>query len=643
MSGPSAAAREGGAPTASGSASARAARARAIAEAGGLDAALSSGALERFQDLSASEAVVLGLLRQGVSTYIGVFGHGCTDLGEALRVYAEAGLVAVYDVHSEIEASHAASALRRVYGLPSAVFASIGPGSLQAMAASIVPASDGLGVYYLLGDETTHDEGFNMQQVPRHEQMSFLALGKAMGRAYSLHTGEAVSAALRRGASTVFASAGAAPFYLFLPMNVQGRVMSGFNIDELPSVPAPIRQAPADGAAYEEAAALLARARRVVVKTGNGARGVDPESMRELIDRADAAYVHGPQAVGIVSGSNPRNMTVGGSKGSSSGNAVMAEADLVVAIGARAVCQWDSSGTAWKSVERVIAINADPADAAHYNRSLQLVGDAGAIVGKLVEALRRAGIDKGSRASKWYARMRALRAEWDAFVAARVSVEPLPDQKFGQELLTQPAAIYEALSFAREKGAVKLFDAGDVQANGFQLVEDDDPYQTMTDTGASYMGFASCALLSSAFAPSPRYMIAFTGDGGFAMNPQILFDAVHHGARGMVIVFDNRKMAAIDGLQTSQYGASWRTGDETVVDYAAMARAVRGVAGFDAGTDRASLRNALEGAYAHLGLSLVHVRVYSGPDPRGGLGVYGDWNVGPWCELVQREKHRIGL
>jgi 3D-(3,5/4)-trihydroxycyclohexane-1,2-dione acylhydrolase (decyclizing) len=43
------------------------------------------------------------------------------------------------------------------------------------------------------------------------------------------------------------------------------------------------------------------------------------------------------------------------------------------------------------------------------------------------------------------------------------------------------------------------------------------------------------------------------------------------------------------------------------------------------------------------GLSLVHVPVYNGPDEIGGMGVFGDWNVGNWCERVQAEHHKIGL
>ena len=151
------------------------------------------------------------------------------------------------------------------------------------------------------------------------------------------------------------------------------------------------------------------------------------------------------------------------------------------------------------------------------------------------------------------------------------------------------------------------------------------------------------ALLASAVADAPRYSIAFTGDGSFMMNPQILIDAVEHGLRGMIVIFDNRRMSAISALQTAQYGAEYKTDDRIEVEYTRLAEAVHGVKGFDGGTSGGELRKALEAAYAHDGLSVVHVPVYYGDDDMGGLGVFGQWNVGNWCEDVQREKHDIGL
>ena len=64
----------------------------------------------------------------------------------------------------------------------------------------------------------------------------------------------------------------------------------------------------------------------------------------------------------------------------------------------------------------------------------------------------------------------------------------------------EPQAIKTAADFAKSVDALKLFDAGDVQANGFQIVEDDTPFDTVTESGASYMGFAASALMAAALA-----------------------------------------------------------------------------------------------------------------------------------------------
>lgn len=71
--------------------------------------------------------------------------------------------------------------------------------------------------------------------------------------------------------------------------------------------------------------------------------------------------------------------------------------------------------------------------------------------------------------------------------------------------MTQPQAIAAADATCRALGAIKLFDAGDVQANGFQIVADDMPFQTFTETGASFKGFAVLALLPQPLAERGRY------------------------------------------------------------------------------------------------------------------------------------------
>src|SRR5208282_2083413 len=99
--------------------------------------------------------------------------------------------------------------------------------------------------------------------------------------------------------------------------------------------------------------------------------------------------------------------------------------------------------------------------------------------------------------------------------------------------------------WARAHDVVSFFDAGDVQANGFQVVEDDRPGRTFTETGASYMGFAVSAVLATAAVHDPAQKfraMAVTGDGSFTMSPQVLIDGAFHGAQGCIVLLDNRRM-----------------------------------------------------------------------------------------------------
>lgn len=608
------------------------ARARAIAAAGSVDAAIAQGAIPEAIDCSVSEAVVIGLLKQGVRKYFAIFGHGSTDIAEVLRIYAEAGAASVHAFRNEVAMAHAATALRWQYGEQVAVVTSIGPGALQAMAGSLAAASNGVGVWHIYGDETTFDEGFNMQQIPKHQQGLYGQLTAIMGESYVLHTPEALRSALRRGSQRVNHPHFAGPFYLLLPINVQPRMVSALRPASLPERFCPPATVVAGDDAVEAAVDLVHRHRRVVIKAGGGTRGF-ADQVRALAEAVDGVVTLSPGSLGVMADDDPRNMHIGGSKGSVSGNGAMEEADLLVAIGTRSVCQADCSGIGYPSVKAVININGDLSDAAHYNRTVMLPGDIGRSIERLVEALSRR---PPPPAAEWLAACGRLKERWREVCAAAAACPPLHDPLWGRPVLVQPAALDTVLGFAREAGAVCIFDAGDVQANGFQLARDTRPMQTITEAGASYMGFAVSALVASGIADEPQRVIAVTGDGSFMMNPQILIDGVEHGVRGTIVMLDNRRMAAISSLQLDQYGSDFATSDGVEVDYLALAGAVKRVRTFSGGGSKETLTEALRAAFDHDGLSFVHVPVYFGPDTRSSLGAYGKWNVGNWVEDVQR-------
>jgi 3D-(3,5/4)-trihydroxycyclohexane-1,2-dione acylhydrolase (decyclizing) len=610
-------------------------RAGKIAAAGGLDKAIGDGMFATPQEMTLAEGVVLGLLRQGVSTYLAIFGHGSTALADVLAIYEGAGLVRVFQFRHETEMAHAATALRWIYDTPCAVVTSIGPGALQAMAGSLAAASNGIGVYHIYGDETTHGEGYNMQQVPKPQQGLYGQITALMGQSYVLHTPQALREAMRRGRATVFHPTKAGPFYLMLPINTQPQSVT-VNLAALPGrdeMPGPIHPSPR---AIEEAASLIGKYDRIAIKAGGGTRRFAAQ-LKAFAEKAGAAVILSPGSTGVMPQQHPLNMHVGGSKGSISGNFAMSEAELLIAIGTRAVCQSDCSGIGYPKAAQVININADQDDVSHYNRTLALQGDIGVTLEQLTACLEK---KSGPAHDTWLAECRAKKAEWLAFREKQCAAQPIMDEAWRKSVLTQPAAIRIVAEFCKRHKLLKLFDAGDVQANGFQIVEDDEPTETVTESGASYMGFAVSALLAGAMAKSPRYAVAFSGDGSFMMSPQVLIDAVQHKARGMIVIFDNRRMAAISGLQVAQYGADYRTQDDVEVDYVALAASVRGVKALWGGTSARELETAVDSAFRHNGLAVVHVPVYHGPDPAGGMGAYGRWNVGNWCDDVQRDYAR---
>ena len=599
-----------------------------------LTACIENKTLPTNVDVSLSEGIILGLLKQKVRKYFAIFGHGSTDFAEVLRIYEKYGVTETYNFRNEVEMAHAATALSWQYNEVPAVVTSIGPGALQAMAGSLAASSNGVGVYHIYGDETTYGEGFNMQQIPKQEQDLYGKITALMSESYVFHTPEALRAGLQRGFLKTHHPHKSGPFYFLLPINTQPKIIKSLNLLTLPGKEVAEQKNELNQKIVKDFEKLINQYDKIAIKAGGGTRNFSKE-LTEFTNLLDIPVVLSPGSLGVLPDSHPSNMHVGGSKGSISGNYAMQHTELLIVIGSRAVCQSDCSGIGYPNAKAVININADLSDMLHYHNTLGLNGNIGVVLGQLNTLIKNKNISIKKRSAAWSKACTSKKKEWSLFKNKIYKNEILKDKSFEKQVLSQPAAIKVACDFAKKNKSVKFFDAGDVQANGFQIVEDDHPFETFTETGASYMGFSACAILASAIADKPTYPISFTGDGSFMMNPQVLIDAVYFKLKGMIIIFDNRRMAAITGLQYAQYNQEFKTHDGVEVDYVAMANSVKGVKAFFGGYTAKEFDEVLKKAYEYNGLSVIHVPVYSGTHELGGMGAYGSWNVGNWCEDVQ--------
>ena len=584
--------------------------------------------MARFQKMTVAEALAAFLVGNGIRYAFGVGGHGNTPLLEALYPYHRDGRLRVVDVQHEAIAAHAAAALKWVYGLESVVFTSIGPGWLNTLIAQNTGMSNGYGFLVLAGDKTTTYEGPNMQQLMRDGQFGFVRTAGAVSKAaYVLIDPRNVYTLAREALAKTREPAGAGPVNIFLPMNLQAADHE-YNLDRLlRPLPKPRCGLRPDPAQIREAVAAILRHPRITMRIGGGAAGAGPQ-IKALAERIGAAVVIGPVAMDAVESEFSLNVGPAGSKGSISGNFASESATLVISVGGRGVCQSDCSATLYTSALEFVNVNLNPVEATRFD-GISVVGDAGAVLGDLLTAL--AAHPEKQPDPAWLGEIAEAKRRWASYLEDYYA-HPCVDGK-----LTQPAVIKTIDEFINTHGGIKVYDAGDVQAHGFQVARHPAPKTFISDTGNSAMGFGICAAFALGLAPDGKYPTAIIGDGSFLIQAQAIRDMVKHGSRCTVVVLDNQAMGAITALQWAQEYRGFATCDPpgaAPVDFAAMAQSM-GCAGFRAGSSLDSVVECLERARACGGPAVVDVKVAFGRDKYAALAAFGRWNVGPWSSAVE--------
>jgi acetolactate synthase I/II/III large subunit len=130
------------------------------------------------------------------------------------------------------------------------------------------------------------------------------------------------------------------------------------------------------------------------------------------------------------------------------------------------------------------------------------------------------------------------------------------------------------------------------------------------------MGYALPAAIAAGLVHRDRTVVAFAGDGGFAMTMNELETAVREKAKVIAIVFDNERYGTIRMHQDRRGGHDPAIAtDLGPVDFAAIARAC-GARGIRATSD-ATFEQAVRQALANDRATVIHValdRGWSHPD-----------------------------
>lgn len=518
--------------------------------------------------LSGGQLVVEALIEHGVPRLFCVPGESFLAV-----------LDACYDVQDEFElitcrhesgAAFMAAATAQLTGQVGACFVTRGPGATNASIALHVARQASIPLLLCVGQVARDNLGRESFQEIDYEDF-FRPLAKHVEQ---VTIGEALPSALAR-AVHLARSGRPGPVVLALPEDV----LSG-EAFAAPEPPRPVQRRGLDAAQLADICERLARAEKPLLVIGGG---VTSDSMCRDVEQF-ARRNHLPVMVAwrrndAFDNDHP---CFGGALGLSAHPEIWSladEADCVLVVGARLDEPTTRGYTLWRDGRARELLHVYP-EAQDIGRNYAADLGVRADIGETLAALATATLDGGDARAPWCARVNA---------AWRASTTP-PRVEGGLD----PGEVMESLNRALPADAIVTVDAGNFTVWPQRYRRYRRPGRLLAPINGA-MGWGVPAAIAASLAEPGRRVVGCVGDGGMLMTGMELATAARHGAKPMIVVFNNGKFGTIEMHQDRRYPGRRIANDLANPDFAAFARAF-GLSG-ERVTDNAGFEAALARAF----------------------------------------------
>ncbi len=496
--------------------------------------------------LIAQRCVIDGVEQPLVPGALAIFGHGnVTSLGHSLQMHRDE--IPTWRGQNEqgmgLAAAAFAKAMRRQQFM--LCTSSVGPGATNMVTAAGVAMANRLPVLFISGDTfASRLPDPVLQQVEHFGQPSLTVNDafKPVVRYWDriMHPAQVLSS-LPQAVDTMLDPAEAGPAFLGLPQDV-GADAYDYPVEFFaPQVRHLVRARP-DTRQVADAVVRLRAAQRPVIIAGGGIH----YSLAEA-ELGDFAQRHAIPVVETVAGKSslladhPCYSGPIGVTGAAAANAVVADADVILALGTRLQDFTTGSWTLFAPDASIIAVNAARFDARKH-QSLAVVGDARECLKAMDEAL-------GEWSSPWPERAERAQAELRGFISERTAADGALPPSYAQVIgavhaqaapqdfvLTAAGGLPGELNINWLSKGIGTFDC---------------------EYGYSCMGYEISGAWGAAMARRHGRVIALVGDGSYLMMNSDIYSAVLTGHPFTLIVCDNGGYAVIERLQVGQGGASY--------------------------------------------------------------------------------------
>lgn len=505
--------------------------------------------------INSSQILIETLLEQGVDTVFGYPGGAILNIYDAL--YKNSDRIRHIITAHEQGAAHAADGYARATGKTGVVMATSGPGATNLVTGIATAFMDSVPMVAITANVSN-----NLIGLDSFQEVYIAGITMPITKHnFVVRKVEELADTVRK-AFRIAGSGRPGPVLIDITKDVTSA--------ECEFVPQPkvepVKPPAPDGKVLAEIAAMIAEAERPAILVGGGVQtsGASRE-VAELVKKADIPVTHTLMASGVLSYGEEHNLGMVGMHGNLSAGKMIANCDLLLAVGTRFSDRVATDKTRFAQKSKVVHIDID---AAEINKNIQtklsVIGDVKEVLAALLPLVAE-----------------QKRPEWMAKVAEWKTKDYKPADKLG---VLRPHQIMEVVSDALGEDGIIATDVGQHQMWAAQYCGRIKPRHFITSGGLGTMGFGFGAAMGAQVAMPDNRVVMITGDGSFHMNMNEMCTAVSFGLPIVVVVMNNHVLGMVRQWQTLFYEKRYSaTTLDRKTDYVKLADAFGGL-GFRATT-----------------------------------------------------------
>jgi len=582
----------------------------------------------------------------------GIFGHGnVVGLGQALE--QDPGHLIMHMGRNEQGMAHAAMGYakqkrrKQIYACTS----SVGPGAANMVTAAATATANCIPVLFLPGDTYADRQPDPvLQQMEQSHSLTvttndaFRAVCKYWDR---VTRPEILMTACINAMRVLADPADTGAVCIALPQDVEGEAWDYPEYFFQKRVHHIDRIKPSERA-IREAVELIRRKKKPLMIFGGGVKYSEAENtFRKFAEKYGIAFGETQAGKGIITWEHPLNLGGLGETGGLGANTIAADADLVIGIGTRYTDFTTSSKWIYQNPEvEYLNINVSKFHAYKMD-GLQVVGDAGAALEMLDEALEKTGYHVSP---EYEAEVKAAKEAYNQEVDRLYHIEYtgedfVPEvnddfdfKKAAKEFIEltgcslPQTTVLGTVNECIDQNAIIVGASGSLPGDLQRVWRAKSVGSYHVEYGFSCMGYEVNAALGVKMAEPEREVYALVGDYAYMMLHSELPASIAEHKKINVILFDNMSGGCINNLEVGHgqgsYGTEFRARNEYTgkldgalmpIDFAMNARSY-GCVAYTVHTVQ-ELKDAIEDAKKQTVSTLIDVKVL----PKTMVHGYGDW------------------